>query len=213
MSGGITRRRCIQAGAVSVVAIIAGASVKIAAEQPKIEHPSVRMGAGVNRVLVVYGTKSGCTEGVAERIGRMCAARNLAVDVVPAESAGSPADYAAVIVGSGIRMGHWHGAARDWVAANANVLKSKPLALYTVCMTLVGDPGKTDTVRAYTDPIIAETGVRPVDVGLFKGRNTGEGFSLAEQWLLAAMSMPKGDFREWSVIDAWTKATLPRLVG
>ena len=35
MSGGITRRRCIQAGAVSVVAIIAGASVKIAAEQPK----------------------------------------------------------------------------------------------------------------------------------------------------------------------------------
>jgi menaquinone-dependent protoporphyrinogen oxidase len=213
MSEGITRSRFIRGGALAVLAVATPVGVKLAVEQPKVEHPSVKMGTGAQRVLVVYGTKSGCTAGVAQRIGRTCAASNLAVDVVPAESAGSPADYAAVIVGSGIRMSHWHGTARTWVTSHADVLKTKPLALYTVCMTLASDPSKTDVVRAYSDSLIAETGVKPVDIGLFKGRNTGEGFSLVERWVLAALNTPKGDFREWPAIDGWTKTTLPRLVG
>jgi len=213
MSARITRRRFIRTGVVAAVAVGTGVGVTVAAEQPKVDHPSVTMGAGERKVLVVYATKSGCTEGVAERIGRVLAAEGVAVDVVPAESAGSPADYAAVVVGSGIRMAQWHESARTWVAANAALLKAKPLAFYTVCMTLVSDPRKTDEVRAFTDPLIAQTGVKPVDIGLFKGRNTGEGFSLIDCLILAALNTPHGDFRDWAAIDAWTMAARPRLLG
>ena len=108
-------------------------------------------------------------------------------------------------------MGQWHEPARTWVAANAEALKTTPLAFYTVGLTLVSDPNKTAEVRAYTDRLIAETGVKPLDVGLFRGRNTGEGFSFMERAIVGAMKAPKGDFRDWAAIDAWTLKVAPRL--
>ena len=165
----------------------------------------------MKKVLVVYATKSGCSMGVAERIGSALAARGVEVDIVSAEKAGDPTSYAAVVVGSGVRMGQWHEPARTWVAANAEALKTAPLAFYTVGLTLVTDPNKTDEVRAYTDRLIAETGVKPVDVGLFRGRSTGEGFSFMERAIIGAMKVPKGDFRDWAAIDAWTLKVAPRL--
>ena len=211
MAEEITRRRFIVAGTVAAVALGTGVGVKLVTDQPKVEHPTTRIGSGVKKVLVVYGTKSGCSQGVAERIGTGLAAKGVEVDVVPAEKAGSPAEYAAVVVGSGVRMGQWHEPARTWVAANGNALKAKPIAFYTVGMTLVSEPDATEKVRAFTDPIIAETGVSPVDVGVFKGRNTGEGFSFLERTILSAMKTPKGDFRDWTAIDAWTDKVEPQL--
>ena len=211
MAEEITRRRFVIAGTVAVVAVGTGVGVKLATDQPTVEHPSMKMGAGMKKVLVVYGTKSGCSAGVAERIGKTLATKGVEVDVVPAEKAGSPAEYAAAVVGSGVRMGQWHEPARTWVAANANALKSKPLAFYTVGMTLVSEPDATDKVRAFTDPLIAETGVSPVDIGVFKGWNTGEGFSFIERTILGAMKTPKGDFRDWAAIDAWTHKVEPQL--
>jgi hypothetical protein len=66
-------------------------------------------------------------------------------------------------------------------------------------------------VRAYTDPLIARTGVQPVDVGLFGGRNTGAGFSFVERAIIGAMRVPYGDFRDWAEIDAWTLRVAPLL--
>lgn len=211
MSTGITRRQFVVAGTMAAVAVGTGAGVKIVAQQPEVEHPSMRLGAGMSKVLVVYGTKSGCSAGVAERIGKTLAAMGVEVDVVPAEKAGNPAEFAAVVVGSGVRMGQWHGPVRTWVAANAAALRAKPLAFFTVNMTIADDSSKAAEVRAFTDPLIAETGVKPIDVGLFAGWNTGEGFSLLERGILAAMKTPKGDFRDWTAIEAWTAEVAPRL--
>jgi menaquinone-dependent protoporphyrinogen oxidase len=211
MAEEITRRRFIIAGTVAAVAVGAGVGVKIASTSPTVDHPSIKMGAGMNKVLVVYGTKSGCSAGVAETIGKTLAAKGVEVDVVPAEKAGNPADYSAVVVGSGIRMGQWHEPVRKWVATNAAALKAKPPAFYTVGMTLVTEPEATDKVRAFTDPLIAETGVKPVDIGLFTGWNTGEGFSFLERTILAAMKTPKGDFRDNTAIADWTDKVAPQL--
>jgi len=211
MSEAITRRRFIWIGVGAAMAVGTGAGVKVAVEQPEVERPSMRIGAGMKKVLVIYGTKSGCSAGVAERIGRTLATQGIEVDVVPAEKAGDPASYAAVVIGSGVRMGQWHEPVRTWVADNAGALKTTLLAFYTVGMTLVTDPNKTDEVRAYTDLLIAETGVKPVDVGLFTGWNTGEGFSFIERAITGAMKVPKGDFRDWAAIEAWTLKVAPRL--
>jgi menaquinone-dependent protoporphyrinogen oxidase len=211
MAEEITRRRFIVVGTVAAVAVGAGVGVKIATTQPAIEYPTMKMGAGMNKVLVVYGTKSGCSAGVAETIGKTLAAKGVEVDVVPADKAGDPADYSAVVVGSGVRMGQWHAPVRKWVSTYAAALKAKPPAFYTVNLTLVTEPGATDEVRAFTDPLIAETGVKPVDIGLFTGWNTGEGFSFLERTVLGAMKSPKGDFRDYAAIEAWTNKVAPQL--
>lgn len=165
----------------------------------------------MSKILVVYGTKSGCTSGVAERIGSALFATGTSVDVLPAEDKPDPAGYDGVVVGSGIRVGQWHSAVKEWVKANAESLGAKPTALYTVCLTLVTSPEKVEEVRAYTDPILAESGIEPVDIGLFNGWFEPKEFGLVERTVLKAMKAPQGDHRDWDAIDAWTAGVAPKL--
>lgn len=166
----------------------------------------------MRKVLVVYGTGTGCTAGIAERIGGAVAATGASVEVVPAKEAPDPASYDAILVGSGIRAGNWHAPVKAWVAKNAQTLKGKPVAFYTACLTLATDPTKIDEVRAYIDPIVAETGVKPVDVGTFAGWNEPKKFSFLERTIMKMMKAPEGDFRDWDAIDAWSEKVSGQLL-
>lgn len=129
----------------------------------------------MSTVLVVYGTKSGCTAGIAERIGM------------------------------------WHASAKQWLIGHAAELKERPVALFTACLTIASDPGKTDEVRAYTDPLITESGVEPVDVGMFAGMNDPKAFSLPERLIMKAMKAPEGDFRDYEAVDARVRDVMGKL--
>jgi len=165
----------------------------------------------VSTVLVVYGTGTGCTAGVAERIGKTLAEKGATVEVVAAKDAPAADGYDAVVVGSGVRVGSWHAPVKEWVAANASALGSGKVAFFTACLTLAQDPGKTDEVRAFTDALIAETGVEPLDTGLFAGWNEPKRFSFIERTVMKMMKAPEGDFRDWAKIEAWAAHVAPKL--
>jgi menaquinone-dependent protoporphyrinogen oxidase len=207
----MTRRRFLVLGGVAVGAAALGGAGYAATWAPEVRQPSDSMGAGMNSVLVVYGTGSGCTAGVAERIGAAVAARGVKVDVVPAKDAPDPSGYDAVFVGSGVRAGNWHAPVKEWVTRNASTLGTGKLAFFTVGLTLATDPGKTEEVRAYTDALIAESGVTPSDVGLFAGWNEPKRFSFIERTIMKLMKTPEGDFRDWASIDAWATKTATAL--
>lgn len=157
----------------------------------------------MSKVLVVYGSKTGSTEGIAEQIGKTLSAMGLRVEVVPAEEAPQVAGFDAVIVGSGVRAGMWHRCARDWVVENADRLRDVPLAFFTCGLTLAQDPTKTEEVRAYTNPVIEATGVCPVDVGTFAGCHQPKKLPWAERTILKFMKAPIGDFRDFKAIADW----------
>lgn len=161
----------------------------------------------MKRVLVVYGTGTGCTAEIAERIGKTLAGLGHQADVMPAKDAPAPTGYDAVLVGSGVRAGSWHPPVKEWVTANSAELKSLPVAFFTACLTMAQDPAKASEVRAYTDALIAESGVEPVDIGLFAGLNEPKRFSFVERTIMKLMKAPQGDFRDWAGIDAWTAET------
>lgn len=165
----------------------------------------------MSKVLVVYGTGTGCTAGIAERIGEMLAKRGASVEVVSVKDAPDAAGYDAVFVGSGIRAGNWHAPVKAWVAKNADALKAGNVAFYTACLTMASDPQKADDVRAYTDPLIAETGVTPADIGLFAGWNEPKKFSFIERTIMKMMKAPEGDFRDWDAIDSWADSAAVKL--
>lgn len=167
----------------------------------------------MKRILVAYGTKTGCTKGVAERIAASLEKSGATVQLAAIADAPSATGYDAVIVGSGVRAGQWHAAARTWVSANAEALKTVPLALFTVCLTMAQNPEKADDVRAYTDGVIAEAGLTPVDVGAFAGWHEPQKFPLVERMILKAMKAPTGDFRDWAAIDAWSEKVAPQLLS
>ncbi|MCK8115091.1 flavodoxin domain-containing protein [Anaerosoma tenue] len=162
-------------------------------------------------VLVVYGTKTGCTAGIAEQIGAILVEAGLTADVHSVEKAPGPSGYRAVIVGSGVRAGSWHGAVKEWVTAHAEALTSRPVAMFTACLTIASDPDKADEVRAYTDPLLAETGITPIDIGLFAGMNEPKAFSLPERLIMKAMKAPQGDFRDYEAVAEWTRGVAERM--
>lgn len=164
----------------------------------------------MSKVLVVYGTGTGCTQGIAERIGEALGEAGAEVSVVNAKDAPKPDGYDAVLVGSGVRAGNWHPPVKAWVTGNAEVLKAVPVAFYTACLSMA-EADKADEVRAYTDPLIAEAGVQPVDVGLFAGWNEPKRFSFIERAVLKMLKAPQGDFRDWAAIESWTKQVAPKL--
>ncbi len=165
----------------------------------------------MSKVLVVYESGTGCTAGVAERIGNALSARGARVDVMPFDSKPDPAGYEAVVAGCGARAGSWHGAAKKWVVANASALKSMPLALFTVGIALAHGPEKADEMRHYTDPLVAKSGVEPLDVGVFAGWYEPEKFSFMERRIMNIAKAPEGDHRDWNAIEDWATALVPKL--
>lgn len=163
------------------------------------------------RVLVVYGTKSGCTKGVAEKIGETLGARGADVTVVSAGEAPVPQGFDAVVVGSGVRAGAWHQAPRSWVTSQASALKQVPVAVFTCGMTLTQGAEKAPEMRAYTDTLLTETGVKPVDIGVFAVWYEPKSFSLPERAIMKLMKTPQGDFRDWDAIAGWAGDVAPKL--
>lgn len=211
MSTGMTRRRFVMLSGALVGTVALGGAGYAATWAPEVEQPRTTMGDGMSTILVVYGTGTGCTAGVAERIGRTLAENGATVEVVSAKDAPAADGYDAVVVGSGVRVGSWHAPVKEWVTKNAPSLKSGRVAFFTACLTLAQDPAKADEVRAYTDPLIAETGVEPVDVGLFAGWNEPKRFSFIERTVMKMMKAPEGDFRDWAKIEAWAADVAPKL--
>lgn len=164
-------------------------------------------------VLVVYGTKTGCTARIAEKIAETLAQTGTAVHLSTASDAPDASEFDAVVVGSGVRAGNWHRPVKEWVAVNAEALKSRPTAFFTVGLTMGAQPEKADEVRAYTDPLIAETGVVPLDIGLFAGMNEPAAFSLAERLIIKMIKAPQGDFRDYESVARWAQELAPRLIA
>lgn len=165
----------------------------------------------MSKVLVVYGTKTGCAAGIAEHIGKTLEERGAEVVVSAAEDKPDPIGYDAVVVGSGVRVGNWHTPVTNWINDNVETLRTVPVAFFTACLTMAIGPEKSDEVRAYTDGLLATTGLNPVDYGLFAGMNEPARFSLAERMVMKVMKAPRGDFRDWEAITAWTEGTAAKL--
>ncbi|HNU67812.1 MAG TPA: flavodoxin domain-containing protein [Myxococcota bacterium] len=163
------------------------------------------------KILVVYATHSGCTEDVARRIGTALRQGGAEVKVIPVESAPAPAGFDAVIVGSGVRAGKWHGPAIRWIEKHAAAVRAIPHAMFTVCLMMRDGQKKAPEVLAFTQPVFDRLDLKPVGVGLFPGWFVPEKFPLFERIILKMMKTPMGDFRDFDAVDSWVSVVAPRL--
>jgi len=154
----------------------------------------------MNRVLVVYGTKTGCTREIAERIGARLTADGATAAVFSAGEAPTPEGYDAAVVGSGIRM-----------SVNAEALRAMPVASYTACLTIVSEPEKGEEMRSWSKAVEDAAGITVVDSGLFAGWFEPKEFGFLERTVLKGMKAPQGDFRDFAAVDAWADQIAPKL--
>lgn len=169
-------------------------------------------------LLVTYASRTGSTAEIAQAIGQTLAAAGLPVDVQPMQAVHDLAPYRAVVAGSAIRGSRWLPEAAAFIQAQRLTLAQKPLALFTVCITLaMGSASQyRSAVAGWVAPVRAQ--VQPVSEAFFAGRLD---FSrLPWNWdtlgLRAAVALkifPKDDRRDWEAVRAWAAALPPLLAN
>ena len=159
------------------------------------------------RVLVASASKHGSTTEIARAIGTALLLRMVDADVKTVESVVTIEGYDAVILGSGIYMGHWLEPARRFIEHNADELRQRPVWLFS--SGPLGDPPKPDTEPTDAADLIEATHAREHRV--FGGSLDKRELGIAERAMVAAMRAPEGDFRHWDEIDAWAGAIVAEL--
>jgi menaquinone-dependent protoporphyrinogen oxidase len=123
-------------------------------------------------VLIVYSTKEGHTEKIAERMSEALAASGH--DVHAARVVREPVeigrDVDAVIVGGSIHKGRHADELVEFARRNRERLDSLPAGFFTVCLSAVeSTPESQAATEGYLNAFMAESGWQPEDVAVFAG--------------------------------------------
>ncbi len=159
-----------------------------------------------DRILVAYGSKHGMTAEIAERIGKIIRDAGFEADVSPAGTAKSPADYRAVILGSGVYAGMWRRPAAKYLKAREAELAKKPVWLFSSGPTGSGDLEKLLSGWNFPGGLraVAER-IKPRGIVVFRGAFDEGQASFFEKWIMKKVKAESGDFRDWPAIEAWAR--------
>lgn len=83
------------------------------------------------RVLVIWGSKRGGTEGIAREIGEAMRERGHDVTLADAAVAPPPSAFDAVVLGGALYANRWHRAARRYATRHAKTLRDVPVWLFS----------------------------------------------------------------------------------
>ena len=160
-------------------------------------------------VLIVYASKHGSTQGIAEHIAEQL--RQLGKEAVarPVDAVEDPGSYEAFVIGSAIYYGSWMKEATEWVRRSRAVLAERPVWLFS------SGPLGTEVKDAEEQPKeIAELqqAIRPRDQRIFFGALDHSRLSFAERLMAKAVRASEGDFRDWEAIEAWAASIARDLV-
>lgn len=168
------------------------------------------------RILVTYASRSGSTAEIAEAISKTLNQNSTQVDLLPMQDVKDLSQYDAVVAGSAIRGSKWLPEAMDFIRAHRAELLKRPVATFTVCITLAMSNSNQyrQAVAGWVDPVRLQ--VRPVSEGLFAGRldftKLPLTFDILKLRLVVALGIfPKNDRRDWNAIRTWAENLSPLL--
>jgi len=177
------------------------------------------------KVLIVYGTRYGATEGTSEEIAKALRSEGLDVRVVNArkEKVKDISGYDLVIVGSGMQMAKWTGAAENFSRKFQKELSSKKVAIFVSsgAQALIEYEKKTEEIKKarkqYLEDKAVKYNLHPISMVIFGGVwDFNQMFFLFRKTL--ASFKPKieeagfkeikpglYDTRDWDSIKTWAK--------
>ena len=168
------------------------------------------------KILITYASRAGSTAEIADAIGRTLSQSGTQVEVLPMHDVKDLSVYRAVVAGSAMRSSKWLPEAMQFITTHRAVLSQKPLATFTVCITLAmsNSDQYRQAVAGWIQPVRAL--VKPVSEGLFAGMLDFNKLPL--NWdtvklraVVALGIFPKDDRRDWKAIHNWAEGLHPLL--
>lgn len=175
------------------------------------------------RVLIVYASRYGSTQGIAERVGAILRQHGMEVTVESVQRARDPADYDALVIGSAAYYFRWMKKATEFVRRNRDVLAERPVWLFSsgpLGTKRTDDQGR-DVCEVTVPREIAEfkQSIQPRGHRVFFGALIREKLGFAHRLMLKLpvnrdnAVFPLGDFRDWKAIETWAAGIAGELRG
>jgi menaquinone-dependent protoporphyrinogen oxidase len=156
-------------------------------------------------VLVAVATRHGATQEIAEAIGKTIHEAGFAVDVMKLADSSEygprpdPAQYDAVVLGSGVYLGQWLAPAREFVKANRETLEAMPVWAFS--SGPIGADHVDDGQRPAVATLVAD--LKAVDYRIFGGKLDRGHLGLAERILVTVIRAGEEDDRDWDDVASW----------
>jgi menaquinone-dependent protoporphyrinogen oxidase len=166
-------------------------------------------------ILVVYATRYGSTQEVAEKVAATLRENGLKVDVQPAKQVRSLDGYRAVVLGAPLYIGSWLKDAQRFLTQQQAALVKLPVAIFSLGPTRA-DEG-TAEVRASLDVQVGKfPWLKPVTVELFGGKYDPDKLRFPDTLLKIIPASPlhqapTSDIRDWDAIRAWAESVAQTL--
>ena len=127
----------------------------------------------MGRFLVIYSTIDGHTRRIAERVALVAGRAGHDPEIVSADDGSVDlliASSDVVVIGGGIRYGHYSRSLEHVVRANHDAIAARPNAFFSVCLSAGGHAGaRPATAWGYVDEFISRTGWQPGRIASFAG--------------------------------------------
>jgi menaquinone-dependent protoporphyrinogen IX oxidase len=177
------------------------------------------------KALIVYGTRYGATESTSEEIAKILRETGMDVTVINAkkEKVKDITGYDLIIVGSGMQMAKWTGAAESFLTKFQKELASKKVAIFvsSAAQALIEFEKKTEEIekarKGYLEDKAARYNLHPISMVIFGGVwDFNKMFFLLRKTLASIKPKIEAagfkeikpgfyDTRDWNVIRTWAK--------
>ncbi len=158
------------------------------------------------RILVVYASRYGFTQGIAEFIAGKLRQSGKQVEVREADNARELGSYDAFVIGSAVYFGSWMKEAAEFVRRNRSVLAKRPVWLFS-SGPLLSDTPLDDPKLEPKEAAEFRDAIKPRDhrifFGAFDHRKLGFRDRMITKLPAAKALFREGDFRNWEDVEAW----------
>ena len=163
-------------------------------------------------VLVTYATKHGATAEIAERIAQTLTEYDISTELLPVTAEIDLSNYSTVILGSAVYMGAWRKEAVRFLQNNEQLLQERHVWLFSSGPTGEGDPNELLKDWQFPKQIKGSIDrIQPEEIAVFHGELDPGELNLFERFVIRNVKAPTGDFRDWEMIQEWTKGIVHRL--
>lgn len=168
--------------------------------------PTSHSGQGP-KVLVTVASRHGGTDEIGRAIADALTEAGVQADLIAPSDVERLQEYDGVIVGSAVYVGKWLEPARQFIEQHTDVLKTKPVWLFS--SGPLGDPPRP--IEESVDALQFAERVAARDHRTFSGRLDANELGLGERALVRLVKASYGDFRPWPEIRTWVEEIVGQL--
>ncbi|MFP3987401.1 flavodoxin domain-containing protein [Streptomyces sp. E11-3] len=157
-------------------------------------------------VLVGYATAHGSTREVGEHIAARLGEKGLRAEARPMREVDDADAYQAYVLGSAVHGQAWLEEAKDFLRSNSDLLRSRPVWVFSVGMPdALRGPWKRTAARKEDDVLAKDL----AELVPFRGHRLLSGvirpghLPLTGRVFFRLMGCRYGDFRDWPAIEGW----------